>query len=62
MKENSQTVVLLCIIAVTAIGLAYFISLTLSAPREIRYDCSMAEWHPDIPQNVREQCRRQRAK
>ncbi len=22
------------------------------------YDCGMAEWHPDIPQVVREECRR----
>jgi hypothetical protein len=23
-------------------------------------DCSMAEWHPDIPAEVREECRKQR--
>ncbi len=22
------------------------------------YDCSMAEWHPDIPKEVKEECRR----
>jgi hypothetical protein len=22
------------------------------------YDCGMAEWHPDIPTQVREECRR----
>jgi hypothetical protein len=22
------------------------------------YDCGMAEWHPDIPTEVREECRR----
>jgi hypothetical protein len=22
------------------------------------YDCGMAEWHPDIPQQVKEECRR----
>lgn len=22
------------------------------------YDCGMAEWHPDIPNAVREECRR----
>ena len=22
------------------------------------YDCGMAEWHPDIPPNVKEECRR----
>lgn len=24
------------------------------------YDCGMAEWHPDIPKEVREECRRLR--
>ena len=24
------------------------------------YDCSMADWHPDIPIDVREECRRLR--
>jgi hypothetical protein len=24
------------------------------------YDCGMAEWHPDIPRDVKEECRRLR--
>ena len=24
------------------------------------YDCGMAEWHPDIPSSVKEECRKQR--
>jgi hypothetical protein len=24
----------------------------------VRYDCSMADWHPDIPNSVKEECRR----
>ena len=24
------------------------------------YDCGMAEWHPDIPKDVKEECRRLR--
>ena len=24
------------------------------------YDCGMAEWHPDIPTEVKEECRRMR--
>lgn len=24
------------------------------------YDCGMADWHPDIPSDVREECRRLR--
>lgn len=30
-------------------------------PKERIYDCGMAEWHPDIPIEVREECRRLRA-
>ena len=32
----------------------------LNSPKEQGrwYDCGMAEWHPDIPPEVREQCRR----
>jgi hypothetical protein len=25
------------------------------------YDCGMAEWHPDIPNNIKEECRKIRA-
>ena len=25
------------------------------------YDCGMAEWHPDIPTKVREECRKRNA-
>ena len=24
------------------------------------YDCGMAEWHPDIPKEVKEECRKRR--
>jgi uncharacterized protein YebE (UPF0316 family) len=24
------------------------------------YDCGMAEWHPDIPNEVKEECRKRR--
>ena len=26
------------------------------------YDCGMAEWHPDIPREVKEECRKRRSK
>lgn len=26
--------------------------------RTIVYDCGMAEWHPDIPPKVKEECRK----
>jgi hypothetical protein len=40
----------------SAIGLAY-----LLPEQEGRYyDCGMAEWHPDIPTQVREECQKLR--
>jgi hypothetical protein len=38
-----------------------FIILALSnfeRPEGRIYDCGMAEWHPDIPTEVKEECRR----
>lgn len=40
----------------------FWIVLLSSVPMpetEIRiYDCGMAEWHPDIPKDVKEECRK----
>jgi len=35
----------------------------LNSPKEQGrwYDCGMAEWHPDIPQQVKEECRKIRS-
>ena len=33
-----------------------------SLPTTRVYDCGMAEWHPDIPPEVREECRKLRSK
>jgi hypothetical protein len=30
----------------------------LADKRTVRYDCGMAEWHPDIPVQVKEECRK----
>ena len=29
-----------------------------SLPQQRAYDCGMAEWHPDIPPKVKEECRK----
>ena len=43
-------------------GIAFIISLAwvLPDPEERVYDCGMAEWHPDIPPKVKEECRKRR--
>ena len=51
MKENIALVV--AILAILA-AFMYF-----DTGEEYRvYDCGMAEWHPDIPPKVKEECRR----
>ena len=51
MKENVALVV-----AILAILAAFMYVDTVEGYRV--YDCGMAEWHPDIPPKVKEECRR----
>ena len=37
-----------------------FILSQISIPEYKIYDCSLSEWHPDIPIDVKEECRRRR--
>ena len=43
------------------IGCVFCIGILALVPMPERsklYDCGMAEWHPDIPKEVKEECRR----
>ena len=51
MKEN-----IALIVAILAILAAFMYFDTGEGYRV--YDCGMAEWHPDIPTKVKEECRR----
>lgn len=46
-------------LALAMVGLIVFGN---SLPTTRVYDCGMAEWHPDIPLEVREECRKLRLK
>jgi uncharacterized protein YebE (UPF0316 family) len=35
---------------------------TIDMPTYKVYDCGMAEWHPDIPNEVKEECRKRRSR
>ena len=48
----------LLIIASVAIVVAILISTNFGAGRTVVYDCRLAEFHPDFPLDVREQCRK----
>lgn len=44
------------------LGIIFVIGLALMLPESGGkvYDCGMAEWHPDIPKEVKEECRKRR--
>lgn len=50
------------IIGKIIIGLAVLFCIlflfSVDNPEGATYDCGMAEWHPDIPKAVKEECRR----
>lgn len=48
------------VLTVAFIALFIFIITADFAPQGKVYDCGMAEWHPDIPTEVREECRKMR--
>lgn len=43
------------------IGLLVASIFYVPSPRTRVYDCGMAEWHPDIPNKVKEECRKLRS-
>ena len=48
------------IIALSLAVLAVYILMS-DTPEYRVYDCGMAEWHPDIPVEVKEECRKRRS-
>lgn len=41
-----------------ALSMAGLIIFGNNLPATRTYDCGMAEWHPDIPEKVKEECRK----
>ena len=52
--KQKITVLLLMIVALCILLFADW------GPQGRVYDCGMAEWHPDIPTEVKEECRKMR--
>ena len=46
---------------VVACVLWAFVLSQVDMPEYRVYDCGMAEWHPDIPVEVKEECRKRRS-
>ena len=53
--KHLSIAVIICLIAVLVLVFSDF-----GKNREIVYDCGMAEWHPDIPKKIKEECLRLR--
>ena len=49
-------------VLVLSLAMVGLIIIGNTLPQERVYDCGMADWHPDIPPKVREECRKLRAK
>ena len=63
MPNNDQrpsTVKERIVLVISFIALFIFIITADFSPEAKVYDCGMAEWHPDIPAEVREECRKMR--
>jgi hypothetical protein len=50
------------VLVVVLILLLAFLYDNIDQERTVVYDCGMAEWHPDIPVAVKEECRNLRLK
>jgi len=46
---------------VLGIAFVFAVAYLLPEPEGAYYDCGMAEWHPDFPPKVKEECRKLRA-
>lgn len=47
-------------ILISLISVSILVFSDFGKSRTVTYDCNMAEWHPDIPVAVKEECRKLR--
>lgn len=45
-------------IAASILWIVFLASVPMPDTQIRIYDCGMAEWHPDIPKDVKEECRK----
>lgn len=57
-REDIKTFVVIAAFIIAAVVMFF----VLPTPKGKAYDCGMAEWHPDIPNSVKEECRALRTK
>lgn len=52
--------ILFAVLILTATGIIISVLNMIPVPEYRVYDCSMAEFHPDYPKDVKEECRKLR--
>jgi len=62
LKNKIYGAIMIMVTAFFAVAIFSLIFYSSSLPTQRVYDCGMAEWHPDIPAKVREECRKIRSK
>jgi hypothetical protein len=60
MKQTLQVIGLSFMVVGIALAMVGLIVIGNTLPSQRTYDCSMAEFHPDYPLQVREECRKLR--
>ena len=58
MSQTLKMIGLSFIVLGLALAMFGLIVFGNSLPQQRVYDCGMAEWHPDIPPKVKEECRK----
>ena len=56
-ERETMKDIIIVILAATILSIFGYMIIQ-NQPQGRYYDCGMAEWHPDIPQSVKEECRK----
>jgi len=62
LKNKIYGTLMIILTAFFAVAIFSLIIYSNTLPTTRVYDCGMAEWHPDIPPKVKEECRKQRGR
>lgn len=58
--SNKQLYALIAVLLAWFWGMVLYAVWVFAAPKPVKYDCSLASFHPDIPTDVRKECRKVR--
>jgi len=62
MKQTLQIIGFSVFVVGLAVAMVALIVIGNNLPSQRTYDCGMAEFHPDYPPKVKEECRKLRSK